>query len=890
MAEVEKISAAIVKTTLVTAESLITSGGDGKGVDIIKGNSGLPTSVELEPSPVQEKSSNSHPHDSEYDTASDLEGDEEYDDEDEIDDSLTEDDTDSDENDDVVDIDEPSRIQDKEGEAQKKVDEDRSNPQYIPKRGTFYEHDDRTAEGEVENISTDSQQGAEGCASGAAPSTVSSGGSKSIQSPTISAASKAMKNWQPASTVDRWSHDRFDPKEQAPKSRAELVSAYGYDIRTEDAPPKARRRRRYGRGPNKYSRNWEDESAYLKTNNKERRPPKPTDFPALNEKSSKSRKSRRPREEKENRVERRRKEGKFDKMEKPSIAGHRANHSDDNKERMEDRFDNKHKNNFRGQSGRQVPMEFKQKQRKPNQNNVQQAPVVNNFNNRLDLSNQREPSSSNTHQQQHTQQQHQNILKHGQTVNKHQPNQSQQHTDVYNNNSNANVVNKKIHEHSYQTMQVSQQEQHQQAQPIFNQLNRQTVQIPNKTSTTLNLSQRLQLVQNRNDPSHVGSVQMHALATQNQHQQQQSHILNSQQPSNLMMGTQQPQTVTQEQRGPPKRYSSLRRSQHEAQHIAEQHQLQQLHMQTQQPQPQLILPDQHMLQANLMQLYHQENIQAQMQALQVSQSSAGAKQPSYATVPTPNAYPAAAPAPTTYYVTSPDAYSAATTSAQTSQSGPYGQQQQPPNYLPQNQTSGAASLAPTQTSAAPYGSGAGVGVIPQSGAATGTPTNYQNYNTVGGTTYFVPPPAQAAARQVVLPQRRPTNAIPILPPTDKTKPPAPQPQQRSNESKEDNKIPATITVSQGLAPPIGSAENIDRIIDNMFVQRPAFQPPTTTVSSIATPSKMSSNETLTDSSNISISDNNSQNNEKFSNNLANENISKSNSVESSTNNTVVPQE
>lgn len=30
----------------------------------------------------------------------------------------------------------------------KKVDddEDRSNPQYIPKRGVFYEHDDRTAD------------------------------------------------------------------------------------------------------------------------------------------------------------------------------------------------------------------------------------------------------------------------------------------------------------------------------------------------------------------------------------------------------------------------------------------------------------------------------------------------------------------------------------------------------------------------------------------------------------------------------------------------------------------------------------------------------------------------------------------------------------------------
>ncbi|XP_026728071.1 protein CASC3-like isoform X1 [Trichoplusia ni] len=33
----------------------------------------------------------------------------------------------------------------KEAERRVDDDEDRSNPQYIPKRGTFYEHDDRTA-------------------------------------------------------------------------------------------------------------------------------------------------------------------------------------------------------------------------------------------------------------------------------------------------------------------------------------------------------------------------------------------------------------------------------------------------------------------------------------------------------------------------------------------------------------------------------------------------------------------------------------------------------------------------------------------------------------------------------------------------------------------------
>ena len=45
---------------------------------------------------------------------------------------------------------------------------------------------------------------------------------------------------------DKWSHDRFLYYDQAPKSRDELVTAYGYDIRNEEGPPRARRRRRYG--------------------------------------------------------------------------------------------------------------------------------------------------------------------------------------------------------------------------------------------------------------------------------------------------------------------------------------------------------------------------------------------------------------------------------------------------------------------------------------------------------------------------------------------------------------------------------------------------------------------------------------------------------------------
>lgn len=45
--------------------------------------------------------------------------------------------------------------EEEQNEDAKKVDddEDRSNPQYIPKRGVFYEHDDRTADDPYVNYS-----------------------------------------------------------------------------------------------------------------------------------------------------------------------------------------------------------------------------------------------------------------------------------------------------------------------------------------------------------------------------------------------------------------------------------------------------------------------------------------------------------------------------------------------------------------------------------------------------------------------------------------------------------------------------------------------------------------------------------------------------------------
>merc|ERR1719410_3388734 len=74
---------------------------------------------------------------------------------------------------------------------------------------------------------------------------------------------KKEKVWK-ADASERWGHDKFMEMEQTPKNEDELVAAYGYDIRNEDAAPRARRRRRYGRGPNKYTRSWKDEDAYVK--------------------------------------------------------------------------------------------------------------------------------------------------------------------------------------------------------------------------------------------------------------------------------------------------------------------------------------------------------------------------------------------------------------------------------------------------------------------------------------------------------------------------------------------------------------------------------------------------------------------------------------------------
>lgn len=165
-----------------------------------------------------------------------------------------------------------------EGERRVDDDEDRSNPQYIPKRGTFYEHDDRTAASGEESVNTTSETASE----------------KKEGSETTTERRRPPRK---SDIVNKWTHDKYNENEQMPKSRDELVAIYGYDIRNEDAPPHARRNRRYGRGPNKYTRTWEDEEAYRRQNALPlRKPPNPEDFPELEASAKKpGRKVRAPR-------------------------------------------------------------------------------------------------------------------------------------------------------------------------------------------------------------------------------------------------------------------------------------------------------------------------------------------------------------------------------------------------------------------------------------------------------------------------------------------------------------------------------------------------------------------------------------------------------------------
>ena len=48
------------------------------------------------------------------------------------------------------------------------------------------------------------------------------------------------KLWQ---DTGKWTHDKYDEYEQAPKSNEELVAAYGFDLRAAERLPEATRRK-----------------------------------------------------------------------------------------------------------------------------------------------------------------------------------------------------------------------------------------------------------------------------------------------------------------------------------------------------------------------------------------------------------------------------------------------------------------------------------------------------------------------------------------------------------------------------------------------------------------------------------------------------------------------
>lgn len=319
-----------------------------------------------------------------------------------------------------------------------------------------------------------------------------------------------------------------------------------------------------------------------------------------------------------------------------------------------------------------------------------------------------------------------------------------------------------------------------------------------------------------------------------------------------------------------------------------------------------------------MQLYHPDALQAHLQVMQVagqggpSGHGQGAKlQPTYAAgVPTASGGAAGGP---TVQQQPPNAYANSANAYYVGQ--PEAGQQAPPPPTPQHYAG-----PPPPSAGQPSQAGAGyisVGPAPNQGAAVtitygnvsapgaivtapvnpypvvtvgvpSAPTNsatYQNYNTVGGTTYFVAPhvPVQNANRSIVLSQRRPTNAIPIIPPAMDNRSSSlssssssssssviqngpqfhhhqvVQQQQQQQQQIIHNRAPAAAaaaahrhgsttsstrrtqsslisvtsrpkppisvpTVTSTVTPPVGSPENIDHIIDNMFVQRPVFQP------------------------------------------------------------------
>nr|XP_027197671.1 probable serine/threonine-protein kinase DDB_G0282963 isoform X2 [Dermatophagoides pteronyssinus] len=188
------------------------------------------------------------------------------------------------------------------------------NPQYIPRKGSYFEHDDRGNDedgtknkendeplnviGEEhemndsvndQNVKTTSAIGKKSmlssmklCSDDMNDSVYDHQSQKSDQdqqegkslhektnilessSKTTMAAQLVNKKKSIWDSGEKWHHDKFNVDDQKPKTREELIEIYGYDIRTETEAPRLNRRSKYGKGPQRYSRRSDDENAYAK--------------------------------------------------------------------------------------------------------------------------------------------------------------------------------------------------------------------------------------------------------------------------------------------------------------------------------------------------------------------------------------------------------------------------------------------------------------------------------------------------------------------------------------------------------------------------------------------------------------------------------------------------
>lgn len=718
--------------------------------------------------------------------------------------------------------------QESEGGSKKKVDhdEDRSNPQYIPKKGTFYEHDDRTVE---DDDVVEQQENSENPANS---NEALSNSSKVLSTQNQKVTPKQVKKTK--DTADRWNHDRFNEMEQAPKSRSELVSAYGYDIRNEDCAPRPRRQRRYGRHQSKYSRNWEDEEAYKKTQAiklQSRRPLRPEDFPALGSNNAATkprpriRRSSRPQDENDPQSSSNYRSPVRNREQRP--RDDRGQREPRNQRYNNDTSNNNNARHVKGKKNINFNhnIEFKNQNRK-NINYESIQPKNNNVLNQqmqTSTSSQHGPSAQGGSQHQA-----------GQRYNNEAPVSSMSFTNSKMNNATNNsnaaasgsaraILNFDNSSGNYgrgsREKEVNSQHQHQMHQPPVS--NQPPAMSPNKN---------LQYTDHQLD-------QMKLMEKSYQQQQGKATNLNlNQVPQHQAMNNiQEVQMMNNSEMTRSKRYSSLRQraNLNDAQPQGPPYHQQQYHQQ--EIDPTHVMPTQQ-ASAYIPQQQPQQAPPANMMAPQ--------------TVPPPPAQgtavqqqPQAQKYQASYYAANPaNEYAAQQAAMMNAMVEKYQYQQQQPapaQYLPPQQPQ--PIYMPTQAPPAQqqqilnYVST----IQPQPpAAAPNYPqyTNYQNYNiqaptpapappqptqappqtqaapqpifqTQSGLTYY--PNAQIAPthpQRIIQPQRRP-NPIPILAPRDHKK------NQADDSDKNNDNEKGT-----------SSAENIDHILDNMFVQRQPYEP------------------------------------------------------------------